>query len=148
MSSRIVVILHPNTSRIDFTINDRMFNREKYCFNREVEAVGPEAAMLDVLNTCTNGIVKAEASRNSMSLEIEDGFYLSEVVPPVITAIKEFVGEKDYTPIVYVDDRRWKKEPVTVDSGDDWMPERVIEQGSKYSPGEANIGVQYVPWED
>lgn len=148
MTSRIVVILHPNSSRICVTMNDRMFNTEKYAFSREQEAGGREAVMLEVLNKYTNGIVKAETSRNRMSLEVENGFYLSEIIPPVITAIKEFVGDWDYEPVIYVDERRWKKEPVT-EGGDEWgFGERTIERGIHYAPGEANIGLAYVPWED
>lgn len=144
MSSRIVVLLHPNTKYIEFIMNDRMFNKEEYQFSRKAEAMGPEKTLLRVLNSCTNGVVKAEPGRNAMRVEIQDGFFLYEVVPEILIAIKEFVGEKDYNPEIFVDDRRYIVEPEYAES--DWEIGCQISPGVKAKPGEVDIGVLYTVW--
>lgn len=144
--SRIVIVLHPNPSYIEFIMNDRMFNQEQYQFSRKEEPNGPEATMLRVLNTYTNGVVKVEPGRNAMRVEIQDGFLLSEVVPEILIAIKAFVGEKDYQPEIFVDERRFVEQPVYSESENNWGDSRLITPGVKAKPGEVDIGVPYGVW--
>jgi len=145
--SRIVITLHPNTSFMQFVLNDRMFNHEKYCHSRSNDPVGAEEKLLKVLNYYTVGVVSAEASKNKLRVEIERGMMLDEIIPPVITAIKEFVGEKDYEPEIFLEDDRWEVEPVVAEGIDPWDV-RTVEEGRKMAPGRALIGVTYTPWND
>lgn len=142
MTSRITVILHPNTSRVSIVLNDRVFNKERYSFSRKAEPIGPEKIMLDVLNDCIIGIINAEAAKNELSLEISECTYPSDYIPQVILAVKNYVGESDYSPVIYCDDRRYTKEPEYNSEG--WT----VTPGITEKKGSVNLGIPYVVWED
>lgn len=144
--SRIVITLHPNTDHLEMVLNDRMFNTERYSFSREKEAVGAEKVLLNVLNNCVVGIVKAETTKNTLKMEIQEGMLLSELIPPTLTAIKEFVGEKGYDPEIFVNDKRYIEQPEYAVSSDEYDHGRQISPGKKAKPGSVDIGVPYMIW--
>jgi hypothetical protein len=136
---RLTIILHPNTSRIDVTRNDRVFNYEQYSFSRKAEPVGAEKALLDILNTHIIGIDAAKASKNTLQLEICDGMLLSEFIPQVITAVKHFGGEAEpYNPEIFVENRRYSVDPI-YDHEDGYT----ISEGVRERAGTVDIGVPY-----
>lgn len=147
-ASRVVIVLHPNVSRIDITLNDRLFNTEKYRFSRKEEPQGPEKTLLDSIENII-GVEKAEASKNTLSLELSDGLRLREFLPQVMVSLyhwgravnEQHAEQTPYNPEIYVEDRRWKEAPVV----DEW---RTIKAGVCMEPGEANIGLPYTPWTD
>jgi len=134
---RLTVVLHPNASRIDVALNDRMFNTERYSFSRRREPRGAERALLDYCETYVVGIGGAKASKNVLQLEIEDGVLLREFIPQVITAVKRWGSEVEpYNPEVCVDNRRWETEPVYDDMS-------CIASGVQQRPDQADIGMPY-----
>lgn len=137
MTSRITVTLHPNTSYVTITLNDRLFNKERYSFSRASEAVGAEKEMLDILNSCTIGIVQAETTKNQLKLQICEGMFVNEIIPAVLIAVKHFVSDSSYDPKVYCDDKRWEVEPREDGNG---FP---LTDGVKVARNQADIGVEY-----
>lgn len=142
MSSRITIVLHPNTRYITLTLNDIMFNKEQYSFIRKRQPVGAEKDMLEVLNECTIGISKAETCKNQLKLELTEGMFPSEIIPAVIVAVKHFVNDPEYDPIIFCDDQRWKVWPT--ESEDGWTSRG----GVKVAPGSVKLGVQYLPFNE
>lgn len=138
MTSRITVVLHQNPSYVTISLNDRLFNKERYSFSRAAQAVGSEKEMLDVLNNCTVGIKSAETGKNELKLELSEGMFIHEVIPAVLIAIKHFVNDPTYQPTVYCNDKRWEVEP---EEDDDGFPRK---PGVKVPPKSVNIGVEYV----
>jgi hypothetical protein len=138
VTPRLTVVLHPDPSRIDIALNDRMFNTERYSFSRKRDPQAEEKALLDYCETYIVGIGGAKASKNVLQLEIEDGVLLREFIPQVITAIKRWGSAVEpYNPDIYVDNRRWAKEPVY--GGDD--DTEILSRGRKQRPDEAVIGL-------
>jgi hypothetical protein len=142
-TSRLTIILHPNPSRVDIVLNDRLFNTEKYSFSRKNEAVGREKELLDYCETCIVGVDRATANKNTLKLEISDGVLLKEFLPQVIVAIKRWGSSVErYEPEIFVDNRRWEESPVY--NSDGW----IIRKGIQQSPGQINIGFPYKIWTD
>jgi hypothetical protein len=140
IAPRLTVVLHPNESRIDIVLNDRMFNRERYTHTREQVPEGAEKQLLDSCDFIV-GIESAKASKNTLALEISDGMYLSEFIPRVIDAIKQWGSATEpYEPAIYVDNRRWAVEP-TYDS-----EYGQTSCGLRQSPTEPAIGLPYAVW--
>lgn len=138
---RLTIVLHPNTSRIDIALSDRLFNTEKYSFSRKIEATSKEKELLDYLETYIVGITKASATKNTLQLELAEGVYIREFMPQVITAVKSWgSGVEPYDPAIYVENRRWEREPKYDDIG--WT--RV--EGVRQPAGQVNIGVPYKTW--
>lgn len=138
--SRITIILHPNTSRVDVVLNDRMFNKERYSHSRDREAAGAEKVLLDVLNDCTVGVERASASKNTLSLDIADGMLHAEYMPAVIRAVQKFVGESDYKPVIACEDRRYSVAPEYRSDG--WTEK----PGIRVAAGKVDIGLEYQAW--
>lgn len=135
---RITIILHPNTSRIDVTLNDRLFNHEQYSFSRKADPVGAEKVLLDHLNENVVGIEGAKASKNTLQLEVADGMLLREFIPQVITAVKVFGSEiEQYDPVIAVENRRYDVDPVYDEDG------YTVSNGLREAPTAPNIGVPY-----
>jgi hypothetical protein len=138
---RLTVVLHPNTSRIDIALNDRLFNTEKYSFSRKNEPTGRERELLDYCETYIVGIGSATASKNVLQLEIEDGVLLREFIPQVITACKRWGSAVEpYNPVVCVDNRRFEIEPVY---GED---DSLVQPGRRQLAHQADIGLPYSAW--
>lgn len=142
---RLTIILHPNPTCMEISLNDRMFNKEKYSFSRKRPAEGAEKKMLEMLEEEIIGIQKAETCKNVLKIEIHDGMRLKEFVPQVITAVKAWAETVEpYNPIIYLDNRRWAREPVYAND-DDWTP---VSEGRKQRPGSADIGMPYEIWQE
>jgi hypothetical protein len=141
IAPRLTIVLHPNPSRIDIALNDRLFNTERYSFSRKNKPIGAEKALLDYCQTYIVGIGDAKASKNTLQLEIEDGVLLREFIPQVVTAVLRWGGEVEpYTPEIYVDNRRYEVAP-TYDAEGTPTSDGVHEQ-----PGQADIGLPYKVW--
>ena len=141
LKSRLILILHPNTERAEVVLNDRKFNEEQYHFTRKSEPVEEEALLLAELNSVI-GVKKAEASKNSISLEISPCMYPEEWFPSVLRAVLKW-GGKGYRPSVEVDDRRYKSGQEPEYDHDGW----VTIEGVKQEKGAVNIGVEYSAFE-
>lgn len=146
LQSRMTIVLHPNTTRIDIVLNDRMFNTEKYYHSRKREPIGPEKEMLDMLEEHIIGIESARAGKNTVHLEISDGMRLREFMPQVITAVKQWgmAFEPGYQPEVWLENRRWEREPVYC-SSDEWSMGPEV-PGVRQRPDAPDIGVPYQIW--
>lgn len=136
MSNRIVVICHPNPTRVDVVLTGKRFNNEQYSFSRKHAATGHEERLLERLNN-VNGVEEARTSKNTLSLEICEGFHTHEILPAVLALVEEFAGP-DFTGPVYLDERRESVSTCYDDDG--WMSL----PGVKITG--ANIGVPYEPW--
>lgn len=142
VAPRLTVVLHPNPSRIDIALSDRLFNTEKYSFSRKKEPVGAERDLLDYCETYVIGVSSANASKNTLQLEIDDGVLLREFIPQVITAIRRWGSAVEpYSPDIYVDNRRYEVEPTYSEDG--WATTR---KGIVERPGSADIGLPYKVW--
>ena len=138
---RLTIVLHPNPSRIDVALNDRMFNAERYSFSRKQEPVGAERALLDYCETYIVGVGSAKAGKNTLQLEIDDGVLLREFLPQVVTAVKRWGSEVEpYEPEIYVDNRRYSVDPSY--DADGWT----TSEGVREQPGRADIGLAYKVW--
>lgn len=142
---RLTIILHPNPTRIDISLNDRLFNKEKYNFSRKHEPIGAEKVMLDLLEEEVVGIQSAKTCKNVLALEVHDGMRLKEFIPQVVTAVKAWAESVEpYNPIIYLDNRRWEVEPVYANE-EDWFPKS---QGIRQKPGAVDIGMPYEIWQE
>jgi hypothetical protein len=142
ISPRLTIILHPNPSRIDIAVNDRMFNTEKYSFSRKKAPVGAEQQLLEYCETYIVGIRDAKAAKNILQLDITDGVVLKEFLPQVITAVLQWGSTSEpYSPQICVDNRRWKISPVYDKDG-----MRTISHGVRERPDQPDIGIPYGIW--
>lgn len=142
IAPRLTVILHPNPSRIDIALNDRMFNTERYSFSRKQEPAGAEKELLDYCETYVVGVDRAKASKNTLQLEVADGVLLREFIPQVVTAVKRWGSEVEpYAPEIHLDNRRYAVDPTYDEDG--WT----TSEGVRERPGLADIGLPYKVWE-
>lgn len=141
-SQRILVVLHPNPDFITIALNDRRFNNERYGFSRKKAAEGDEANLLWYIELNIVGVSKVETQRNEMRLELSEGTLPHEVVPQVVTAIREWARkiELDYNPTVYADDRRYGVSPKYDENG--WT----VVEGIRYPRGQLYLGIPYIVW--
>jgi len=135
--SRLLIVLHPNESRIDIMLSDKRFNDEEYAFSRKKEPTGNEERMLKRLKKLL-GIQKAETARQELSLELFDGTLYDEFIPQVVEIIHEFTGP-DFGQVVYLDDRR---RDGTAYSEEGWLTNPGV---PKPAP---NLGVEYKIWKE
>jgi len=133
--SRLLIILHPNESRVDIMLSDKKFNDEQYTFSRKKPATGHEERLLKRLKNVL-GIQKAETGGQELSLELVDGTLYDEFVPQVIDIVHEFTGP-DFGQVVYLDDRR---RDGTTYNDEGWTTNPGV---PKPTP---NLGVEYKIW--
>jgi len=133
--SRTLLILHPNTSRVDITVTDKRFNNEQYSFSRKKAPTGHEERMLRRLEKL-GGIKEAKAGGFELHLELRDGFFYKELMPAVIEIVREFTGP-DYGREMFVQDRRR-------------IGEKYDNDGYLRSPGvkpeRPDLGFEYQDW--
>jgi hypothetical protein len=138
---RLVIILHPNTSCIDIALNDRLFNREKYTHSRDTEPVGAEKELLDTLQGEIIGVSRAQAGKNTLRLDLDDGVLLREFMPQVVDAVIRWgSASAPYAPEIYVENRRYEEDPEYDRFGDQ------IRRGIRQEPQQADIGLPYKVW--
>lgn len=140
MTSRLTIILHPNTERACIVVSDKRFNDEQYNFSRKKEAVGHEERMLKRANKVI-GVSSAKASKSELTLDLESCTLPSDWVPSIVEIVREYCGP-DWNPTVFLDDRRWKVKPLYNKQGYTEVA------GIRFKKGSAMIGVEYTPWED
>ena len=141
-SSRLLVVLYPNTNYLAITLSDRKFNNERYNHTRDIQPEGAEKKLLEHIEFNILGVTSAKALRNKLVIEVEDGTRPRDVIPQIITALKEWgSGVEPYNPAIFCQDQRWENEPIERDFG-------FSSGGNRFAPGAANIGVSYKPWSD
>jgi hypothetical protein len=140
MKSRIVIIAHPNISRMTFVLNDRKFNNERHIHSREKDAEGAEEFLLNAI-TYLFGVDGARVAKNELQLDLGEGMLLNEFMPQVIQEIKTWaqINDPDYDPVIYVENRRWAVPPEE--------REYTSIGGVKEAPNALNIGIPYRIWD-